>query len=417
MANGILMPTTSAQVSGHRFLVRRVEHGLVLGDVRMIHDPLSRRRRALTFGVVACALIAVGSLALALFRPAVDPGDATLIQAESGALYVRIEEMVHPVANLASARLILGEATTPVAASDSFLSATPRGVPLGLVDAPALISSDPVHEDASWLACQAAEKGELHLVVSETAPPRLSGGKAVLGASQSATGGLDWHLITAEGRARMSAEETPEGRILRRHLGITATTAVLYLDNDLLNTIPEQPPVVFPEPLPEVVEAGSRAWIRVGEGLQPITALQHGMLIDAGAHTVREARPLIAGYPETSALDLSLPATLVEWVEDRFLCADGAGAVYLLGSLDPGVALSGESRAVEFHSELAGAVGVDSGHGYYLLSDTGLLHAVSDGTTMSALGISEVYEVPWSVLRLLPQGSTLSAESALTTMY
>lgn len=41
------LPTTKAQVSGHKFLVRRLEHGLVFGDIRMIHDPLKRRRRAL----------------------------------------------------------------------------------------------------------------------------------------------------------------------------------------------------------------------------------------------------------------------------------------------------------------------------------------------------------------------------------
>ena len=47
-----LLPTTRAQVSGHRFLRRRVEHGLVLGDIRMIHDPLATRSRALLFGLV-----------------------------------------------------------------------------------------------------------------------------------------------------------------------------------------------------------------------------------------------------------------------------------------------------------------------------------------------------------------------------
>lgn len=42
-----MLPTTKAQVSGHKFLRRRVEHGVVTGDIRMIHDPLATRRRAL----------------------------------------------------------------------------------------------------------------------------------------------------------------------------------------------------------------------------------------------------------------------------------------------------------------------------------------------------------------------------------
>ncbi|WP_460490750.1 type VII secretion protein EccB, partial [Corynebacterium nasicanis] len=60
-----LLPTTRAQVTGHRFLRRRVEHGLVFGDIRMIHDPLAARSRALLFGVVAVVLIGLGAGLLA----------------------------------------------------------------------------------------------------------------------------------------------------------------------------------------------------------------------------------------------------------------------------------------------------------------------------------------------------------------
>lgn len=418
MANGILMPTTSAQVSGHKFLVRRVEHGLVLGDVRMIHDPLSKRRRALTFGAVACVLMAIASVAMALFRPMIEPGDAPIIQAESGALYVRLNDVVHPVSNLASARLITGEPATPVAASDVVINETPRGVPLGLIDAPGIIADGPAGE-TTWLGCQEEASGALHVAVLDTEPPRLAAGQGLVGVSKSTTGEVRWHLITDRGRAVLPGPDTPEGRVVRRHLGITEELPRLHLNPELLNLIPEAPAIAFPTPLPEVVQAGSRSWVRVGEALQPISAVQHGMLIDAGAPTVHEIRPALGGYPETAALPLTLPETLVDWVdpEEMLICADGEGAVMMLDSLTPGVALSGTAPAVEFHSVLAGAVGVDSGFGYYLLSDTGLIHPVADGKTMSALGVSDAYQVGWPVLRLLPQGSELSRESALTPTY
>ncbi|MFC2549595.1 MAG: type VII secretion protein EccB, partial [Corynebacterium matruchotii] len=105
-----ITPTTKAQISGHKFLTRRLEHGLVLGDIRMIHDPLATRNRAHVFSLAATVLICLGALAMAIFKPAIDPGDAAIIQAESGQLYVRIDNKLHPVANLASARLIVGEA-------------------------------------------------------------------------------------------------------------------------------------------------------------------------------------------------------------------------------------------------------------------------------------------------------------------
>ena len=120
-----LLPTTRAQVTGHRFLRRRVEHGLVFGDIRMIHDPLAARRRAMMFGLVATVLVAAGAGLLAWLRPAADPGEAPILQTGGGALFVRVDDRVHPVANLASARLIVGEPLDPARIGDDLLAATP----------------------------------------------------------------------------------------------------------------------------------------------------------------------------------------------------------------------------------------------------------------------------------------------------
>ena len=78
------LPTTKAQVSGHKFLRRRVEHGLVLGDIRMIHDPLARRRKALLFGGVGVAFLAMGSGMLAWLQPNPQPGDAPIVRSKKG---------------------------------------------------------------------------------------------------------------------------------------------------------------------------------------------------------------------------------------------------------------------------------------------------------------------------------------------
>ena len=43
-------PTTRWQVSGYRFLVRRMEHALVRRDVRMLHDPMRSQSRAYAAG-------------------------------------------------------------------------------------------------------------------------------------------------------------------------------------------------------------------------------------------------------------------------------------------------------------------------------------------------------------------------------
>jgi hypothetical protein len=42
--------TKHAQVNGHRFLLLRLEHALIRGDSRMIHDPMRSQVRALIGG-------------------------------------------------------------------------------------------------------------------------------------------------------------------------------------------------------------------------------------------------------------------------------------------------------------------------------------------------------------------------------
>ncbi|MGO1571730.1 type VII secretion protein EccB, partial [Corynebacterium casei] len=113
-----------------------MQHALVLGDISMIHDPLASRRRALIFGAIAVVLIALGSGLLAWLRPDPNPGDAQLLRSEQSQLYVRVEETLHPVANLASARLILGEAAEPASIGSSALEDAALGTPIGIADAP-----------------------------------------------------------------------------------------------------------------------------------------------------------------------------------------------------------------------------------------------------------------------------------------
>ena len=96
MAN-ILLPTSKAQVSGYKFLMRRAQHGVVLGDIRMIHDPLARRHRALYAGAAMATVLGLGAGAMAVLNPAINPGEAPIVASESGALYVRIDATLHPV--------------------------------------------------------------------------------------------------------------------------------------------------------------------------------------------------------------------------------------------------------------------------------------------------------------------------------
>lgn len=146
--------TTRAQVNGYRFLIRRLEHALIRGDSRMIHDPMRGQMRALIVGLVIAVVVTGGCGVMAFFKPAPNMGDAQiLLSKSSGAAYVRIGERVHPVLNLASARLIVGKNDNPKDVDDKFLNTVPRGPMVGIVGAPASIRGADDLSMSSWTVC------------------------------------------------------------------------------------------------------------------------------------------------------------------------------------------------------------------------------------------------------------------------
>lgn len=146
--------TTRAQVNGYRFLLRRLEHALIRGDSRMIHDPMRGQTRALIVGAVIAVLITGAAGVMAFFKPTPNIGDAQIVLSKSsGAPFVRIGDRVHPVLNLASARLIIGKNDSPKQVDDKFLDAMPRGPMVGIVGAPTSIHGGDDMATSSWTVC------------------------------------------------------------------------------------------------------------------------------------------------------------------------------------------------------------------------------------------------------------------------
>jgi type VII secretion protein EccB len=166
---GAAMPaqvTTRAQVNGYRFLIRRLEHALIRGDSRMIHDPMRGQMRALLVGVVIAVLIAGAGGVLAFFKPMPNFGNSTIMLSKSnGAMFVRIGDRLHPVLNLASARLIAGKADPPKQVDDKFLNTVPLGPMVGVVGAPTAIHQGDDMGMSSWTVCDTTQTPK----VTETA--------------------------------------------------------------------------------------------------------------------------------------------------------------------------------------------------------------------------------------------------------
>ncbi|OBB90278.1 type VII secretion protein EccB [Mycobacterium sp. 852002-40037_SCH5390672] len=157
---------TRHQVSGWRFVMRRIASGIALHDTRMLVDPLRTQSRAVLMGALLLITGLAGCFVFSLIRPSGTAGtNAVLADRSTAALYVRIGDDLHPVLNLTSARLIVGRAVNPTTVKSSELDRFPRGNLIGIPGAPERMVENPSH-DANWTVCDA---------VSETA----SGGHAV----------------------------------------------------------------------------------------------------------------------------------------------------------------------------------------------------------------------------------------------
>lgn len=401
-----LLPTTRAQVSGHQFMRRRMEHGLIFGDVRMIHDPLASRRRATIFGTAAVAMIAGVMGLFAWMRPDADPGDAPIVRAADGTLYVRVGEAAHPVTNLASARLIAGSAAEPARIGDAHLAALPRGVPVGIVAAPSKFAPEDA-APASWSVCGR----DTITVIAGEAPQPMPADVAALAADAS----REW-LVTSEGRRLLPDADNPEGRAMRRALGITPDTPRWTPPTQVISALVELPPAEIPSPLPDVVDADAQSWALANGRIQPITATQREMLLDAGAKATAAARADVAQYPDAEE-ELRLPRERPTWVEPDRVCVNQDRGGAFMQEVPAGIELSGTSVATHFAGLRDGSVGVDSGHGYHVVSASGLRHSAPDAAALDTVGANHVEQVPWEIIALLPEGAELTRDAALTATY
>ena len=441
-----ITPTTKAQISGHKFLTRRLEHGLVLGDIRMIHDPLATRNRAHIFSLAATALICLGALAMVVFKPAIDPGDAAIIQAESGQLYVRIDNQLHPVANLASARLIVGEAADIHTGSDTILKNLPKAVPIGIVDAPGLIAP-PATATQKLVphACHTTTKpanrldmapNQITVIMQETGANVTTTNQTTPIFQQLATGHAlvalvdqaEW-LVTANGRSILPPADTPDGRNIRHRLGITPTTPRWSPPPQIFSAIAEKPPATIPTGILEILRIpgadNPQFWARTADGVVRLAPIQADILVDSGVRMQDGTATELGANPDSKTLSsFPLPDRVPTWVDPTAqpLCVGEHGEVEtapLIEGKPPwgeAVALAGKAVATHFVGP-GWAVGVDTGSGIHVVSAHGLRHQVENRETAAALGISHFYSINWDMLRLLPSGTTLSKQQALQPLY
>jgi type VII secretion protein EccB len=441
---------TRHQVSGWRFVMRRIASGVALHDTRMLVDPLRTQTRAVLVGALILITGLAGCFIFSLIRPSGVAGDdAILADRSTAALYVKVGDRLHPVLNLASARLIAGRPDNPATVKTSELDKFARGNLLGIPGGPERMVQN-TSRDAQWTVCDDSSGPGVTVI----AGPLATGG-------ERATALQAHHALLVENQGR--AWLLWDGRRSAINLADRAVTDALGLGVDvptprpvaigLFNAIPQGPaltaptipragePAQFPvsAPVGAVVAAYQadntiRFYAVLSDGLQPIPEVLAAILRNTNSFGFDQPPRLgadeVARMPVARGIDTraypAQPVTLVDASEDPVTCAQWAkpeGAttnslILLSGAAVPlpdgltTVALVGSPNRVA----LSPGTGyfVDSAASLFWVSDTGVRYGVEDAKTAAALGLTAApLPIPWSILSQFASGPTLSHADAL----
>ncbi|OBI03740.1 type VII secretion protein EccB, partial [Mycolicibacter heraklionensis] len=315
---------TKHQVSGWRFLVRRIASGLALHDTRMLVEPLRTQSRAVLMGVVLLITGLLGSFVLTLIRPGGSAdNDPILADRSTSALYVRVGDQLHPVLNLTSARLVAGRPENPKAVKAAVLDTFPRGNLLGIPGAPERLVKS-ADTDANWTVCDSVSGSAAGVTV-------IAGRLDTEGSHADALGSQEAVLVDNGAGAWLLWD----GKRSRIDLADRAVTAALGLDAGalkprpiaagLFNVIPEAPALVaplipgagnpLPFPLPVPVSIGSvvvahdldtdsdgalRYYAVLEDGLQPVSSVLAAVLRNSDSQGLE--RPPVLGADDVARL-------------------------------------------------------------------------------------------------------------------
>ncbi|WP_142386939.1 type VII secretion protein EccB, partial [Mycobacterium hubeiense] len=268
--------TTRVQVSGWRFMFHRLEHALVRHDTQMLHDPMRTTSRAAIVGTVLAVLAGVGCAVMAFLSPQAQLKDADIVaDKDTGALYVRINDVLHPVLNLTSARLITGSAKNPAFVKPAELATLPRGPMVGIPGAPERTPNPPEAAEAQWSVCDDTTPAGVTTMTVIGDRPTLSDAIGPLpdGSAVLAGYGDQAFLIYDNKRTPINLED----KAVALAVGIdSAAPPVLPISRGLHDALVETPPLVVPPiaavgtpsswQLPEAVVIGSVIKVRPVDG-------------------------------------------------------------------------------------------------------------------------------------------------------
>lgn len=160
------MQTQRDHVHAYRFLMGRMSSSLVLGDPASAEVPARRAVVGIIIGLVLALLIAIGFGVYGFLVPGGNTewqvDGAIIVEEETGTRFINVGGVLHPTLNYASAKLLQGpDASSEVTSlSQASLTGAPRGVPVGIPDAPQVLPQPENLVGSHWLTCLPGSVGD-----------------------------------------------------------------------------------------------------------------------------------------------------------------------------------------------------------------------------------------------------------------
>jgi type VII secretion protein EccB len=455
------MATARDQVEAYNFASRRQVLALLQGDDAVTVDPRRRLNRALIGGLLlSVAVVAATGVAGFISGGSATsvPSDGVIVDSDTGGSYVRINDVLHPALNIASARLIAGNKSTTV--SSDTLRSLPRGLPVGIPGAPDSLPPSGQLTTQPWSVCSIAAEASAarpQVVVSIGAPtPR----------ALPASAGL--------------VVQTPDKTIWLLDNGLRyqvedAASTLLGLDQllplqvrpEVLDLVPQGPSLAVPAipgagapptvTLPFTADVGDLVKVDYGtkqpglyvvlsDGVAPVDAFAYSLLAGGAKHTLTEPASDIVSVPSKSRPSIpalwprqALGRPAAPPAADEPLCITynpnaphTAAAWPVTFSEPPAVPFAKDATPVEPSGgslpTAATGVAVPSGGGalvkavatggvdavYTLVTDSGLRFTITNADAVSRLGYDSktAVPVPLPFVELLPAGPGLDPTAA-----
>ena len=453
--------TTKVQVSGWRFLLRRVEHAIVRRDTRMFDDPLQFYSRAVGAGIAVAVLISLGAVALAYFKPLGKQGaDQLVVDRATNQLYLQLpgSGQLRPVYNLTSARLVLGSSNEPAVVKSEELNKYPKGQPIGIPGAP---YATPLGTPASrWSLCDTVTNPDsvapeieksilIRSLVTDSGVGPLHSDEGMLVTFK----GNNW-LVTENGRHAIDLAD----RAISSAVGIPVTAKATPVTEGLFNALPN----MGPWQLPQIGGAGAPNTVGlppklvIGSVFQTATAgePQRYVVLADGVARVNEttAAALRAtnsyGLLEPPQVEASVVSAIQEQVyvsplpdkplkillrqDEPVLCwswqrepGDQAPKITVIAGRRLPIPASAIGTGVRQIAKDA-TVYIDggqfiqlqspdpkTGESMYYIDPQGVRYGIADVDAAKNLQLSAPVNAPWSVVSLLVEGPVLSKAAAL----